>query len=69
MTITLISSDEVELPVELEVIKQSKIVSDMLEHLSPETEDTPIPITNVTSAILKKIIEWCTYVLYHNTLI
>ena len=63
MSVKLISSDEIELEVEFEVIKQSKIISQMLEHLNLENyEDTPIPLKNVTSAILKKIIEWCTYV-------
>ena len=61
MSVKLVSSDEVELEVEFEVIKQSKIISQMLEHLSLENyKDSAIPVNNVTSAILKKIIEWCT---------
>ena len=62
MSVTLIASDGVELKVEFEIIKQSKIVSGMLENLqqdSTDFNDEQIPITNVTSAILKRIIEWC----------
>ena len=64
MSVTLIASDGVELKVDFEIIKQSKIVAGMLENLQQDNptdlNDEQIPITNVTSAILKRIIEWCT---------
>ena len=64
MSVTLIASDGVELKVDFEIIKQSKIVAGMLENLQQDNptdlSDEQIPITNVTSAILKRIIEWCT---------
>ena len=66
MSVTLIASDGVELKVDFEIIKQSKIVAGMLENLQQDNptdlSDEQIPITNVTSAILKRIIEWCTLV-------
>ena len=47
--------------VDVEVIKQSKIVSQLMEDLGEDssTQMEPLPIPNVNSAILKKVIEWC----------
>ena len=43
----------------MEVIKQSKIVSQMMSDLGEDTQMDALPIPNVNSAILKKVIEWC----------
>ena len=45
--------------VDVEVIKQSKIVSQMMSDLGEDTQMDALPIPNVNSAILKKVIEWC----------
>jgi len=56
--VTLVSQDQQKIEVELNVIRQSKVISGMLQDLG-EDEDTEYPIPNVSHAILKKIIEWC----------
>ena len=49
------------LDVDFDVIKQSKIVAQMMSDLATDesTDMEPLPIPNVNSAILKKVIEWC----------
>merc|ERR1711970_686990 len=61
--VTLTSQDGQEIAVEINVIKQSKIVWQMLQDLRPEGDEEQIdalPIPNVNYAILKKVIDWCT---------
>lgn len=41
------------------VVSMLKLVTTMLEDLNLHDDDTPIPIPNVTSAVLKKVITWC----------
>ncbi|KAL1981442.1 hypothetical protein VTN96DRAFT_2658 [Rasamsonia emersonii] len=58
-TITLQSSDGVEITVEREVAERSVLIKNMLEDLG--TTDEPVPLPNVNEAVLKKVIEWCTH--------
>ena len=55
------SSDGEIITVEADVIRQAITIDDMLRDLEDQgfSDDEPIPIANVTSNILKKIIEWC----------
>ena len=58
----VISYPFVSLEVAVDVIKQSKIVWQMLQDLGSEDSNDEIealPIPNVNYAILKKIISWC----------
>lgn len=60
--VTLTSQDGQEIKVAVDVIKQSKIVWQMLQDLGSEEANDEIealPIPNVNYAILKKIITWC----------
>merc|ERR1711914_48967 len=60
--VTLTSQDGQEIEVAVDVIKQSKIVWQMLQDLGSEDANDEIeslPIPNVNYAILKKIITWC----------
>ncbi|KAK6730383.1 hypothetical protein RB195_007072 [Necator americanus] len=41
------------------VISMSKLITTMLEDLNLQDDDAPIPVPNVTSAILKKVVYWC----------
>ncbi|MCJ1310159.1 hypothetical protein MMC25_003820 [Agyrium rufum] len=57
--IKLMSSDNVEITAEREVLERSILIKNMLEDIgSPEDA---IPIPNVNEAVLKKVIEWCTH--------
>ena len=58
--VTLVSMDQQEITVDVSVIKQSKIIWQMLQDIGDQAEaDEQLPIPNVSHAILKKIIEWC----------
>jgi len=58
--ITLVTSDEVQFKVDIDVAKCSKTIKDMLDNLGMEDEDdTPIPVTQVDSKTLEKVLEWC----------
>jgi S-phase kinase-associated protein 1 len=60
--VILISRDNVQIKVDTNVIKMSGLVEDMLEE---EDEGIPtIPIPNVDSKTLQKVIEYCQY--HHN---
>eukprot|EP00729_Bicosta_minor_P007632 gene7632-22523_t len=59
-TIKLVSSDSTEFPVAMSVAKMSVTIKNMLDDLG-EDDDQPIPLPNVNSAILGKVIEYCTY--------
>jgi len=56
--IKLLSSDQVEIPVEKEVAERSILIKNMLEDVG-EISDQAIPIPNVNEAVLRKVIEWC----------
>lgn len=58
--VTLVSQDQQEITVDINVIKQSKIIWQMLQDIGDQSEnDEQLPIPNVSHAILKKIIDWC----------
>jgi len=61
--IKLQSSDKEVFCVDVSVIRMSKTIDHMLENLGSDEgdEDVPIPITNVNSRILRKVIEWATH--------
>jgi len=61
--VILQSQDGQDIAVDVEVIKQSKIVSQMLEDLgcADGDDNSSLPIPNVNYAILKKVIEWCNH--------
>jgi len=60
-TITLMSSDNVEIPVEREVAERSILIKNMLEDVGEQATTEAIPIPNVNEAVLKKVIEWCVH--------
>ncbi|KAK2164025.1 hypothetical protein LSH36_70g05016 [Paralvinella palmiformis] len=60
--IKLQSSDGEVFEVEVEIAKQSVTIKTMLEDLGmEEDEEEPVPLPNVNAAILKKVIQWCSY--------
>ncbi|XP_050408532.1 S-phase kinase-associated protein 1 isoform X1 [Patella vulgata] len=61
-SIKLQSSDGEIFEVDVEIAKQSVTIKTMLEDLGmDEDEEEPVPLPNVNAAILKKVIQWCTY--------
>jgi len=61
-TITLRSSDGVEMTVEKEVAERSMLIKNLVEDMSDGSNIVEaIPIANVNEAVLKKVIEWCTH--------
>jgi S-phase kinase-associated protein 1 len=60
--IKLQSSDGELFSVDTEIAKQSITIRTMLEDLgNEEAEDEVVPLPNVTAAILRKVIQWCSY--------
>ncbi|XP_030835539.1 S-phase kinase-associated protein 1 [Strongylocentrotus purpuratus] len=60
--IKLQSSDGEVFEVDVEVARQSVIIKTMLEDLGmDEEDDDAIPLPNVNSTILKKVLQWCHY--------
>lgn len=59
MSVILTSSDNEEYKIDKDVAQKSVLIKNMLEDISDS--DAPIPLPNVSSKILEKIIEWCTY--------
>merc|ERR1739844_495840 len=61
-TIKLQSSDGEVFEVDVEIAKQSVTIKTMLEDLGmDEDEDEPVPLPNVNAAILKKVIQLCSF--------
>jgi len=61
-SIQLQSSDGEVFKVDIEIAKQSVTIKTMLEDLGmEEDEEEPVPLPNVNAAILKRVIQWCTY--------
>ncbi|GIY71829.1 hypothetical protein CEXT_444441 [Caerostris extrusa] len=60
--IKLQSSDGEIFDVDVEIAKASLTIRTMLEDLGMEEDDQePVPLHNVNSTILKKVIQWATY--------
>eukprot|EP00057_Strongylocentrotus_purpuratus_P035446 XP_799167.4 PREDICTED: S-phase kinase-associated protein 1 isoform X1 [Strongylocentrotus purpuratus] len=60
--IKLQSSDGEVFEVDVEVARQSVIIKTMLVDLGmDEEDDDAIPLPNVNSTILKKVLQWCHY--------
>ncbi|RPB26789.1 E3 ubiquitin ligase SCF complex, Skp subunit [Terfezia boudieri ATCC MYA-4762] len=55
--LTLLSSDSIEKKVARDVAERSILIKNMLEDCAEF--DQAIPIPNVTSSVLTKVIEWC----------
>lgn len=61
-SVKLQSSDYEVFEVDVEIAKQSEVIRPMVEnHYDDDYDDEPIPLLNVNSTILKKVIEWATY--------
>ena len=60
-TVKLQSSDEKEFNVDKSVAEMSVTIKNMLEDMQDIGSDTPIPLPNVTGAILEKVITYCKY--------
>lgn len=60
--IKLSSSDGEIFEVDVEIAKQSNTIKTMLEDLGmDEEDDEAVPLPNVNAAILKRVIQWCTF--------
>lgn len=62
--IKLQSQDGEVFDVEVEIAKQSVTIKTMCEDLGidgDDEEDEPVPLPNVNAAILRKVIQWCTF--------
>ncbi|KAJ3129742.1 hypothetical protein HK098_000111 [Nowakowskiella sp. JEL0407] len=57
--VKLLSSDNQEFTVAKEVATQSVLIKNMLEDVG-ESDETPIPLPNVTGPVLQKVIEYAT---------
>ncbi|KAI9799697.1 MAG: hypothetical protein M1825_004432 [Sarcosagium campestre] len=58
-TVTLTSSDNVEMTVDRAVAEKSVLIRNMLEDIGDAVTTETIPIPNVNEPVLKKVIEWC----------
>lgn len=58
-TIKLISADGVSYPVERKVLEQSVLLKNMLEDIGDEITEVPIP--NIQSNVLRKVLDYCEY--------
>ncbi|KAI8367989.1 E3 ubiquitin ligase complex SCF subunit sconC [Choanephora cucurbitarum] len=59
MSVTLLSSDLEQFKVDKDVAERSVLIKNMLEDIGDS--DAPIPLPNVSSKVLTKVIEWCTH--------
>ena len=65
MSVKLISSDECEIIVSVDVAKMSTTISNMMEDVEIDnstehsTDDVVVSLPTVTGDTLKKVIEWC----------
>jgi S-phase kinase-associated protein 1 len=55
------SSDKEIFEVDRDVALKSETVKNMIDDVEPAAADQPIPLPNVTSKILAKVIEYCKY--------
>jgi S-phase kinase-associated protein 1 len=56
--VTLLTSDNAEIPVEREVVERSILIKNLLEDLGGDMGES-IPIPNVNEPVMKKVLEWC----------
>jgi len=62
LDVELVSKDQQKFIVKGKVIKISGLIKDMLEEHNPEDKDIPtIPVPNVESIALKKVLDYCNY--------
>jgi len=60
--IKLQSSDGEVFDIDVEIAKQSITIKTMLDDLGMEEgDDEIVPLPNVNAAILRKVVQWCTY--------
>ncbi|KAJ1367960.1 hypothetical protein KIN20_028998 [Parelaphostrongylus tenuis] len=58
----LVTNDNEIFDVPLNVIRLSRMIYTMLQDLNLDNElNDPIPISNVSGPIMKKVLKWCTY--------
>ncbi|KAI0405034.1 s-phase kinase-associated protein 1 [Xylaria palmicola] len=58
--VTLISGDDIEVHASLKAVRQSVVISIMLDILEGEkTSNIPIPVPELNGETLHKIMEWC----------
>merc|ERR1712072_57733 len=58
--VKLVSSDNVEIVTERKIAERSMLIKNMIEDLGAPGEE-PIPIMNVSEAVLRKVLEWCAH--------
>jgi len=58
-TITLTSSDGVDITVDRQVACRSILIKNLIDDLGEAATSEPVPIPNVNEAVLKKVMEWC----------
>ncbi|KIW09073.1 E3 ubiquitin ligase complex SCF subunit sconC [Verruconis gallopava] len=58
-TITLTSSDGVDITVPRQVATRSVLIKNLIDDLGEAATSEPVPIPNVNEAVLKKVMEWC----------
>jgi len=62
VNIKLQSSDGEVFDIDVEIAKQSITIKTMLDDLGmDEGDDEIVPLPNVNAAILRKVVQWCTY--------
>ncbi|KAH8354907.1 hypothetical protein KR093_000931, partial [Drosophila rubida] len=59
--IRLESSDKEIFDTDIEIAKCSETIKTALEDLGDESDNSILPLPNVTSAILRKVLHWATY--------
>eukprot|EP00045_Choanoeca_perplexa_P020225 m.3884 g.3884 ORF g.3884 m.3884 type:complete len:165 (+) comp6577_c0_seq1:97-591(+) len=57
--VKLRSSDDRDFEVEAKIANMSLTIKNMLEDLGWESDDSPIPLPNVSGTILEKVIDYC----------
>ncbi|ODV88806.1 hypothetical protein CANCADRAFT_128786 [Tortispora caseinolytica NRRL Y-17796] len=57
--VKLISSDGEQFEVERNVAEQSILIKNVIADIGDDTTEVPVP--NVASSVLKKVLEWCEY--------
>lgn len=63
-TVTLQSSEGVDVRLSMEAAMTCLTIKNMLEDL-PDQGDVPIPLPNMTTKVLKKVVEFCNYHVDH----